>query len=62
MATVKHANLLDSAKRAADALHSDLSVALHDTFDSLRDLRDHVEMLMDAVANSMPTNEEEFGE
>jgi hypothetical protein len=54
----KHDDLLDAAKQAADRLHADTSVSLYDTFDLLRDLRDHVEVLMDAVASSMPRDEE----
>lgn len=56
----KHDELLDAAKLATDRLHSDTSVSLHETFDSLRDLRDHVEVLMDAVASNLPTDDEEW--
>jgi len=51
--------LLNEAKKAADRLHNDKAVSLEETYSSLRDLRDHVEMLMDAVASSMPHEEEE---
>jgi len=44
---------LEAAKKAADHLHSDTSISLDETFLCLRDLRDHVEMLIDAVENSM---------
>jgi len=55
-----HDRLLEAAKKAADVLHSDTSVSAHETFDSLRDLRDHIEVLMDAVASTMPTDNEEW--
>lgn len=50
---------LEAAKKAADLLHRDTSVSQAETFRSLRDLRDHVETLMDAVASSVPGNDEE---
>jgi hypothetical protein len=59
---MRHEKLLQAAKEAADALHSDTSVSLHETFRSLGDLRDHIEVLMDGVASSMPTDEEERGD
>jgi hypothetical protein len=55
-----HDVLLEAAEKAADLLHADTSVSLDETFRSLSCLRDHVEMLMDAVANSMPKDDEEW--
>ena len=48
----KHDELLDEARKAADALHGDTSVSLSETRASLRDLRGHIDMLIDAVENS----------
>jgi uncharacterized protein YcbX len=45
----KHEKLLEAAKRAVDALHADTSVALVVTLASLRDLRDHIDMMISAL-------------
>ncbi len=47
-----HEDRLKAAKRAADELHSDTSVSLKETEASLCDLRDHIEVLIDAVQHS----------
>jgi hypothetical protein len=57
MATA-HEKLKEAAFKAVDALHTDRSVSLRETWDDLGELRDHVEMLLDAVANSMPRGDE----
>jgi hypothetical protein len=54
-----HERLHAEAIKAADRLHSDTSVSLHETWHSLVDLRNHVEMLMDAITNSMPKDEDQ---
>jgi hypothetical protein len=54
-----HAKRKKDAFDAADRLHADQSVPLQQTWDDLSELREHVEMLMDAVTNSMP--DDEFG-
>ena len=53
-----HERLYEAAEKAADALHRDTSVSLDETWHSLAGLRDHIELLMDGVANSMPNEEE----
>ena len=55
----RHEALLNEAMAAADRLHGDTSVSLDESLRSLGALRDHVEMLMDAVASSMPSDAEE---
>jgi hypothetical protein len=49
----KHEQLLEAAKKAADLIFSDTSVKPIDTRASLVDLRDHTDMLVDAVETSM---------
>lgn len=44
-----HERLLDDAKKAADNLHGDTSVDPAETLSSLKDLRGHVEILIEAV-------------
>ncbi len=48
-----HEQLLEDAKKAADKLFSDTSVALSETKASLRDLREHIDTLIDAVECSV---------
>ena len=55
----KHDRVKEAAFKAVDALGSDTSVSIYQTWDDLVELRDHIEMRMDSVANSMPTKEEE---
>lgn len=47
-----HDALLEGAKKAADRLYSDKSVPLDETRQSLTDLREHIDMLLDAVRHS----------
>jgi hypothetical protein len=54
---VKTDQLLDEAKRAADRLHADTRVSLRETFGRLQDLRDHVEVLMEAVSGDLKQQE-----
>lgn len=54
-----HDSILEAAKKAASRLHSDTSVSLDETYRSLSDLLDHVEILRDAVENSRPENDED---
>ena len=51
-----HDRLLETAKKAADELFSDKSVSSQETFRSLADLRDHIEVMME----SLPQDDEEF--
>jgi hypothetical protein len=44
-----HEQLLEDAKKMADRLFSDTSVALDETRASLCDLKEHIECLIDAV-------------
>lgn len=55
----QHDDLFDAAEKAADRLHSDTSVSLDETRRSLSALRDHVEMLLDAVKNSRDEDAED---
>lgn len=54
----QHDRLLEAAKMAADSLHTDTSVSPQETLSSLRDLREHIDYLIDAVENSVPEEEE----
>jgi hypothetical protein len=55
----KHADLLDAAKQATDALHADTSVPLSETLMSLRDLGGNVDILIDAVEHSNPAGDDD---
>jgi hypothetical protein len=46
---VKHDQLCDAAKKAIDRVHGDTSVSLGMTLESLSDVRDHLDVLIDAV-------------
>jgi hypothetical protein len=48
---------LTEAKKAADGILGNTSAPLSSILDDLRDLRDHVEMLIDAVSTDI-SNEE----
>ncbi len=41
------------AKRAIDKVHSDTSVSLEETQDRLSDVKEHVEMLLEAIAEDL---------
>ena len=47
-----HKDRLEAAKKAVDELHSDTSVSLEETEASLCDLREHIDVLIDAVKHS----------
>jgi len=47
---------LDAALAAADRLHADTSVSLSSTLAALHTLRDHVDVLMDAVRTDLDKN------
>jgi hypothetical protein len=49
----KHDDLCEDAKRAIDNVHNDISVPLDTTLESLRDLREHIDVLIDAVRVSI---------
>jgi aromatic ring hydroxylase len=55
---MSHDRLKEAAFKAVDALVSDTSVSIHQTRDDLVELRDHIEMWMDATASSMPKDNE----
>jgi len=44
-----HDELLEAAKKAATALFSDQSVSRSQTRDSLRDLRDEIDVMLDTL-------------
>jgi hypothetical protein len=44
-----HLRFLEEAERAADKLHTDTSVSKAETKDSLEQLRDHINTLIEAV-------------
>ncbi len=51
--TATHERLYEKAIRAADRLHSDTSVPIQRTVDSLVALKDQVDMLLDAAIVSL---------
>ena len=53
-----HDRVKEAAFKAVDALGSDTSVSVHQTWDDLVELRDHIEMRMDSVANPMLNDNE----
>jgi hypothetical protein len=46
---MNHITLLATAKTDIDSLHSDRSVPLRVTLESLSEVRDHLDVLIDAV-------------
>ncbi len=48
-----HKKLLEEAKMAATRLFSDRSVSIAETRDSLRDLREHIDVMIDALESSV---------
>ena len=46
---MSHENLCEKAKEAIQAIHSDTSVSLEQTLDSLEELRGEIDILIDAV-------------
>lgn len=50
---------VDTAKKAIDEVHADTSVELLQTYEDLVDLRDHVQMLIEAVGEDMERMERE---
>jgi hypothetical protein len=53
-----HDRLLSAATEAADKLHADTSVDKETTLESLKDLRDHVETLIDAVSEDIDAEDD----
>lgn len=49
--------LVDDAKKLIDKVHADTSVDVHETFDQLKDIRKHVDDLIDAVASDLPEDD-----
>jgi hypothetical protein len=47
-----HEALLARTKRGVDTLFSDRSVALETTVESLKDLREHIDMMLESLENS----------
>ena len=52
-------HLRELAKKALDALHADQSVSVQQTLDALCDVREHLNVLIDAVKCSVPKGEDE---
>lgn len=55
----KHEKLCEAAKAAIDTVNSDTSVSPQATLTSLRDIRRHITMLMDAIEESECEDDEE---
>jgi hypothetical protein len=53
----RHRLLIEAAEDAADKLHSDTSVSLQQTLDSLEELREHVDELVTCVKVSLESEE-----
>lgn len=47
-----HDKLLEAAKKAVDSVYTDTSVSLVTTLASLHDLRDYLDILIDAARHS----------
>ncbi len=46
-------SLVNDAKRAIDKVHSDTSVSLSETQDRLGDINEHIQMLLEAIAEDI---------
>jgi hypothetical protein len=55
----RHENLVRDAKKAIAAVHSDTSVSLSVTLADLKDLRDDLEVLIDAVESDVARQRKE---
>ena len=56
--TATHKRLVAAALKAIDAVHQDCSVPTHETLDSLKALRDHADVLCDAVSLDVQREQE----
>ena len=48
-----HDQLVEAAKKSIDDVLSDTSVSMHDTLDSLRDLDEHIQVLVDSLRSDI---------
>jgi hypothetical protein len=55
----QHEQLLKRAKEVADKLHADTSVSSVETMMSLKDLREHVDFLIESVASDLQMQEDD---
>jgi len=56
--TTTHERLKREAFAAVNALNSDRSVLISETADSLGELREHIDMLIEALSHSKETGDE----
>ena len=52
-----HEQLCEQALKAINRVHSDTSVSFSETYRSLRDLKEHIGMLIDSINYSKEYNE-----
>jgi hypothetical protein len=59
MSEKSHERRCDSAKKAVDAVHQDTTVDVATTMMSLKDIREHVNILIESVASDLEMHEED---
>ena len=58
----RHDELIAAAKESIDELHSDTSVSPEQTLTDLKDVRDHLDITIDALSSTIKEGEAGSGE